>query len=104
MVTHRSEINTAVILGKPVVRCTYIPVELIIRKLSEGATQADVLDACPRLTREDIQAALTYSADALAHKLLCLYDPGDCLVSEEDRYPLGGIRSVAEPRKGWKHD
>jgi len=55
-------------LGKPVVRGTRIPVELIIRKLSEGATEADLLDACPRLTREDIQAALAYAADTVAHE------------------------------------
>jgi len=45
-------------VGKPVIRGTRVPVELIVRKLSEGATEADLLDAYPRLTREDIQAAL----------------------------------------------
>jgi len=42
-------------------------VKLILRKLSEGAMEADLLDAYPRLTREDIQAALAYAADILAH-------------------------------------
>lgn len=51
----RIEINPAVMLGKPVIRGTCIPVELIIRKLSEGATETDLLDAYPRLTRADIQ-------------------------------------------------
>ena len=50
----RIEINPAVMLGKPVIRGTRIPVELIIRKLGEGATEADLLDAYPRLTREDL--------------------------------------------------
>ena len=53
----RIEVNPAVMLGKPVIRGTRIPVELILRKLGEGATEADLLDAYPRLTREDIQAA-----------------------------------------------
>ena len=57
LLTDRIEINPAVMLGKPVIRGTRIPVELIIRKLSEGATEADLLDAYPRLTRTDIQAA-----------------------------------------------
>ncbi len=35
-------------LGKPVIRGTRIPVELILRKLSEGATETDLLDAYPR--------------------------------------------------------
>ncbi len=30
-------------LGKPVIRGTHIPVELILRKISEGATEADLL-------------------------------------------------------------
>jgi uncharacterized protein (DUF433 family) len=53
MTTDRIEINPDVMLGKPVIRGTRIPVELIIRKLSEGATEADLLDAYPRLTRAD---------------------------------------------------
>jgi uncharacterized protein (DUF433 family) len=59
-VTDRIEINPKVMMGKPVIRGTRIPVELILRKLSEGATEADLLDAYPRLTKEDIQAAFGY--------------------------------------------
>ena len=54
LLADRIEINPAVMLGKPVIRGTRIPVELIIRKLGEGATEADLLDAYPRLTREDL--------------------------------------------------
>ena len=68
----RIEIDPAVMLGKPVIRGTRIPVELIIRKLSEGATEADLLDAYPRLTRADIRAALAYAADSLALETLVL--------------------------------
>jgi uncharacterized protein (DUF433 family) len=56
--TDRIEINPRVMLGKPVIRGTRIPVELILRKLSEGASETDLLDAYPNLTREDIQAAM----------------------------------------------
>ena len=56
--------------GKPVIVGTRIPVELIIRKLSEGATEADLLDAYPRLTRADVRAALAYAADSLAHEMI----------------------------------
>ena len=66
--TDRIEVNPKVMLGKPVIRGTRIPVELILRKLSEGASEADLLDAYPRMTREDIQAALAYAADTLAHE------------------------------------
>jgi uncharacterized protein (DUF433 family) len=66
--TERIEIDPEVMLGKPVIRGTRIPVELILRKLSEGASEADLLNAYPRLTREDIQAAMRYAADTFAHE------------------------------------
>ena len=56
--TERIEINPAVMMGKPVIRGTRIPVELIVRELIEGATETDLLDAYPRLTTEDIRAAV----------------------------------------------
>jgi len=68
----RIEVNPAVMLGKPVIKGTRIPVELLIRKLSEGATEADLLDGYPRLTKIDIQAALAYAASALAHETIIL--------------------------------
>lgn len=71
----RIELNSGVMLGKPVIRGTRIPVEIVLRKLSEGATEADLLDAYPRLTLEDIQAALAYAADAVAHEETVLAPP-----------------------------
>jgi uncharacterized protein (DUF433 family) len=53
----RIEINPKIMLGKPVIRGTRIPVEQILRKLGEGATEADLLDAYPNLEPEDIRAA-----------------------------------------------
>jgi len=74
-VTDRIEINPKVMLGKPVIRGTRVPVELILRKLSEGAAEADLLDAYPRLTREDIQAAIGYAADTVAHEETLILEP-----------------------------
>ena len=62
----RIAMDRNVMLGKPVIAGTRIPVELILRKLSEGATVAELLDGYPRLTREDIAAALAYAADLVA--------------------------------------
>jgi uncharacterized protein (DUF433 family) len=53
----RIEINPEVMLGKPVIRGTRITVELIQRKLGEGATEEQLLESYPRLTVEDIRAA-----------------------------------------------
>lgn len=72
MTTDRIEINPNVMMGKPVIRGTRVPVELLIRKLAEGATESDLLDAYPRLTLEDIRAALAYAADSVAHELIVL--------------------------------
>ena len=74
-ITDRIEINPKVMLGKPVIRGTRIPVELILRKLSEGAAEADLLDAYPRLSRQDIQAAIGYAADTVAHEETLILEP-----------------------------
>jgi uncharacterized protein (DUF433 family) len=63
--TDRIETNPQVLRGKPIIRGTRIPVELILRKLSEGATEAKLRKTYPRLTREDIRAALRYAADLI---------------------------------------
>ena len=64
----RVESNPKVMLGKPIVRGTRITVELILRKLSEGATEDELMDAYPRLSRDDIRAAMAYAADTLANE------------------------------------
>ena len=74
-VTDRIEIDPKVMLGKPVIRGTRIPVELVLRKLAEGATEADLLDAYPGLAREDIQAAIGYAADTLANEETLIVTP-----------------------------
>jgi uncharacterized protein (DUF433 family) len=67
-IADKIEVNPKIMMGKPVIRGTRIPVELILRKLSEGATKKEILDAYPRLSQEDVQAALAYAADSVAHE------------------------------------
>ena len=71
----RIVVNPDLMLGKPVIRGTRITVELILRKLGEGATHAELLEAYPHLTTDDIQAAMTYAADTLAHEDTLLVEP-----------------------------
>jgi uncharacterized protein (DUF433 family) len=68
--TDRVEIDAGIMQGKPVIRGTRIPVELLLRKLAEGAKDEELLDAYPRLVADDIRAALAYAADAIAHQTL----------------------------------
>lgn len=59
-----------IMLGKPVIKDTRITVEIILKKLSEGMTVEELLEAYPHLTREDILAALSYSADVISQEEL----------------------------------
>ena len=68
MRTGRIEINPGVMLGKPVVAGTRIPVELVLRKLGEGATTGDLLDAYPRLSERDVHGCLVFAADTIARE------------------------------------
>jgi len=61
----RIEIDPKVMVGKPVIRGTRIPVELILKMLSQGIATEEILGEYPPLTQEDIQAALAYAAEAL---------------------------------------
>jgi uncharacterized protein (DUF433 family) len=57
--------DPAVMMGKPVIAGTRITVELILEELAASATPEQLLDAYPRLTREAIQAAFGFAAEAL---------------------------------------
>ena len=61
----RIEISPEVMLGKPVIAGTRIPVEQVLRKLAAAMSVEAVLRNYPRLTREDIQAALAFASDAI---------------------------------------
>ena len=52
-------------MGKPVIRGTRIPVELVLEKIAAGETYEQILEAHPRLTREAIQAAIAFAAEVL---------------------------------------
>lgn len=75
-IQERIEIRPDIMLGKPVVKGTRIPVELLIRKLGEGASIDDLLDAYPNLTKEDVRAALIYAADTLGSETIVYLETG----------------------------
>lgn len=61
----RIVIDPAVMVGKPCIKGTRIPVEQVLREIAGGMSAADVLDAHPRLTVDDVQAAVEYAADVV---------------------------------------
>jgi uncharacterized protein (DUF433 family) len=62
----RVEIHPDIMNGKPVIRGTRVPVELVLRKLGAGLSPEAILGDHPRLTLDDIHAAQAFAADYLA--------------------------------------
>jgi uncharacterized protein (DUF433 family) len=68
MPNERIAADPAVMLGKPCIKDTRITVELVLRKLGSGRSFAEVLEAYPQLTEEDVRAVLSFAADYLQHE------------------------------------
>ena len=64
MTIERITASHEIMLGKPVIRGTRLTVELLLRKLAQGATAADLLRMYPQLESADVQATL-YAAATL---------------------------------------
>jgi uncharacterized protein (DUF433 family) len=62
------EENHTILLGKPVLKGTRIGVEIILRKLSQGANFADLQKMYPTISEEQIGACLEYAADIVANE------------------------------------
>lgn len=65
MSSERISCNPKVMMGKPVVMGTRVTVESILERLAAGESEAQILEAQPRLTHADIRAALRFAADVL---------------------------------------
>lgn len=66
--------NPDILLGKPVIKGTRISVELILKKLSEGTTVTQLLEAYPNLSEKDISAALDYASDVISNETVANID------------------------------
>jgi uncharacterized protein (DUF433 family) len=62
----RIDINPHVMLGKPVIRGTRITVEILLEKLAAGCSMDEILGDYPRLSREDVLAAVAYAREAIS--------------------------------------
>jgi uncharacterized protein (DUF433 family) len=65
--------NPQIMGGKPVIRGTRIPVEMILRKLGAGIAPDAILADHPHLTLDDVRPAQTFAADYLADETV-IYD------------------------------
>ncbi|MBK9285089.1 MAG: DUF433 domain-containing protein [Sphingobacteriaceae bacterium] len=71
----RIEVNPAILTGKPIIRGTRIPVELIIKLVAQRRTDEQIIQEYPMLKKEDIKEALLYV---------------EKLVKDEEVYPILG--------------
>jgi uncharacterized protein (DUF433 family) len=62
--------NPKILFGKPTIKDTRIPVELILDELAGGTSIEEILEEYPRLTREAIYAALAFAADTLRREVV----------------------------------
>ena len=68
MYKDRITTNPAVMVGKPVVKGTRIPVERVVAHLANNPDLNDLFAAYPELTVEDVKACLAYAHHAVEEK------------------------------------
>jgi uncharacterized protein (DUF433 family) len=56
--------------GDPCIKGTRVPVAMIVGSLADGMTFAEIRDAYPQLTDEDIYATLAYAAEVLRQEIV----------------------------------
>jgi uncharacterized protein (DUF433 family) len=64
----RITVDPKVMVGKPVIRGTRIPVVLILKMLGQGIPVEEILREYPRLEKVDIEAAIAYAARVVEHE------------------------------------
>ena len=69
--------NPQVLGGKPVIRGTRISVELVLEKIAAGDSIEDIVASYPHLTREAVQAAVTFAAETLRADVVYPLDPAN---------------------------
>jgi len=64
----RITVDPKVMVGKPIIRGTRIPVALILKMLGQGIPTGEILREYPRLEEVDIEAAIAYAARVVEHE------------------------------------
>ena len=66
----RIEAKSTVMMGKPCVKGTRIPVYLLLEKMAAGESFEKLLGAYPQLTADDLRACLEYAAALAADEIV----------------------------------
>ncbi|MBU4561277.1 reverse transcriptase-like protein [bacterium] len=72
--------DSKVLGGKPHIRGTKIPCELILELLASGNSFKEICEEFPKITEEDIQATLSYALDLMKRETIPLPVPKKGLV------------------------
>lgn len=64
------ESNPDKLYGKPVIINSRIPVDLILEKLAIGDSVNDLLEAYPKLSKDDIAACLLFAAESIKNEII----------------------------------
>lgn len=67
--TKHIESNPGKLYGKPVIKSTRIPVNIILEKLGAGDSVENLLEAYPTITKDDISACLLFAADTVKNEI-----------------------------------
>lgn len=59
-----------ILYGKPVIKNTRIPVDLILEILANGDSQEELLQAYPNIKKEDIIACLLFAAETIKNEVI----------------------------------
>jgi uncharacterized protein (DUF433 family) len=66
----RIDARPEIMMGKPCIKGTRIPVYLVLQKIAGGESVGQILSAYPQLKSEDIQACLEYAALLAAEEVV----------------------------------
>lgn len=65
--TRKIIVNPKILVGKPVLEGTRIPVYLILNLLAHGKTIQQIVEEYPELQKEDVQAAIEYASNQMQY-------------------------------------
>ena len=85
--------DPAVMVGKPVIRGTRIPVELILEWLSGNLDLDEFFAAYPDLTIDDVKAALAFGRDAVRDDYLRSRSRKEALAASRERAALAATKA-----------
>ena len=64
----RISIDPEIMCGKPCVKGTRIPIYIILNLMAAGYSIEKVLETYPKLTKEDVLAAISYAGSITEHE------------------------------------